>query len=243
MKLSVFPSSIETSRALILRLVEIMNEEPDRVFNIAVSGGNTPALMFDLWANEYMDITPWDRMRSYWVDERCVPPDDSDSNYGMMRNLLLGLTPILYENVFRIRGEAKPAKEAVRYSELVRQQVPQKRGWPEFDIVLLGAGDDGHTSSIFPGQEDLLTSNSIYVVSAHPRNGQKRIAMTGYPIQNARYVIFLITGKNKVDVVEEICHSGDTGPAAYIAHHAQNVELFVDKAAAAYIDDSNKKMN
>ena len=58
MKLSVFPSSIETSRALILRLVEIMNEEPDRVFNIAVSGGNTPALMFDLWANEYMEITP-----------------------------------------------------------------------------------------------------------------------------------------------------------------------------------------
>lgn len=57
MKLSVFPSSIETSRALILRLVEIMNEEPDRVFNIAVSGGNTPALMFDLWANEYMEIT------------------------------------------------------------------------------------------------------------------------------------------------------------------------------------------
>lgn len=65
-----------------------MNEEPDRVFNIAVSGGNTPALMFDLWANEYMEITPWDRMRIYWVDERCVPPDDSDSNYGMMRNLL-----------------------------------------------------------------------------------------------------------------------------------------------------------
>ena len=85
MKLSVFPSSIETSRALILRLVEIMNEEPDRVFNIAVSGGNTPALMFDLWANEYVKSTPWDRMRIYWVDERCVPPDDSDSNYGMMR--------------------------------------------------------------------------------------------------------------------------------------------------------------
>ena len=59
MKLAVFPSSIETSRALILRLVELMNEEPDRIFNIAVSGGNTPALMFDLWANEYLDITPW----------------------------------------------------------------------------------------------------------------------------------------------------------------------------------------
>lgn len=240
MKLAVFPSSIETSRALILRLVELMNEEPERVFNIAVSGGNTPALMFDLWANEYVDITPWDRIRIYWVDERCVPPEDSDSNYGMMRSLLLGIVPIPYSNVFRIYGEAKPSKEAIRYSDLVKQQVPQRKGWPEFDIVLLGAGDDGHTSSIFPGQEDLLSSGSIYVVSTHPRNGQKRIALTGYPILNARHVIFLITGKGKADVVEEICNSGDTGPAAYIAHHARNVELFMDKGAAAYIEDCDK---
>ena len=157
MKLAVFPSSIETSRALILRLVELMNEEPDRIFNIAVSGGNTPALMFDLWANEYLDITPWNRMKIYWVDERCVPPEDSDS--------------------------------------------------------------------------------------IHPCNGQKRIAMTGYPILNARHVIFLITGKNKADVVEEICNSGDTGPAAYIAHHAQNVELFIDKGAASYIGDASKEIH
>lgn len=235
MKLEIFPSSIETSRGLILRLMEFMREEPDKVFNIAVSGGTTPALMFDLWANEYADITPWNRMRIYWVDERCVPPDDSDSNYGMMRNLLLGLVPIPYENVFRIRGEAQPREEAIRYSELVRKQVPLKRGWPEFDIVLLGAGDDGHTSSIFPGQEDLLTSNSAYVVSIHPRNGQRRIAMTGLPILNARHVIFLITGKDKADVVGEICNSGDTRPAAYIAHHARNVELYVDKGAALHI--------
>lgn len=122
----------------------------------------------------------------------------------------------------------------------MKQQVPLKQGWPEFDIILLGAGDDGHTSSIFPGQESLLTSDSIYVVSSHPRNGQKRIAMTGYPILNARHVIFLIMGKSKADVVEEICNSGDTGPAAYIAHHAQNVELFMDKGAALYIDGQDK---
>lgn len=129
----------------------------------------------------------------------------------------------------------KPAKEAVRYSELVSQQVPKKNGWPEFDIVLLGAGDDGHTSSIFPGQEALLSSDQIYVTSTHPRNGQKRIAMTGFPILTARLVIFLITGKAKAEVVEEICHSGDTGPAAYIAHHAENVELFMDAGAAMYV--------
>ena len=146
MKLAVFPSSIETSRALILRLVELMNEEPDRIFNIAVSGGNTPALMFDLWANEYLDITPWNRMKIYWVDERCVPPEDSDSNYGMMRNLLLGIAPIPYENVFRIRGEAKPVKEAVRYSELVKQQLPYRLGWPELTLCCL----ERETTGILP---------------------------------------------------------------------------------------------
>ena len=112
-----------------------------------------------------------------------------------MRSLLLGIVPIPYENVFRIRGEEKPVKEAARYSELVDRQVPKKNGWPEFDIVLFGAGEDGHTSSIFPGQEALLSSDQIYVTSIHPRNGQKRIAMTGFPILTARLVIFLITGK------------------------------------------------
>lgn len=235
MKLSVFSSSMETARALILHLIDIMNEEPEKIFNIAVSGGNTPALMFDLWANEYADQTPWGRIVFYWVDERCVPPENSDSNFGIMRSLLLGIVPISYTHIFRIRGEEKPAKEAVRYSALVARQVPEKNGWPEFDIILLGAGDDGHTSSIFPGQEALLSSDLIYVVSTHPRNGQKRIAMTGIPILNARRVIFLITGKAKAEVVEEIYYSGDTGPAAYVAHHAQNVEVFMDRGAAMYV--------
>ena len=228
MRLSVFPSSMETARSLIFHLVDIMNAEPDKTFNIAVSGGSTPALMFDLWANEYADITPWKRMKLYWVDERCVPPEDSDSNYGMMRSLLLGIVPIPYENVYRIRGEEKPAKEAARYSELVSRQVPKKNGWPEFDIVLLGAGDDGHTSSIFPGQEYLLSSFHPYEASVNPYNGQPRIAMTGCLLFNARKIVFLITGKNKTDVVYDIMKSGDTGPAAYVAHHAESVDIFTD---------------
>ena len=146
------------------------------------------------------------------------------------------VVPIDYENVFRIRGEDRPDKEAVRYSKVVESQVPMQDGWPVFDVILLGAGGDGHTSSIFPGQEKLLSSDRIYEVSYNPNNGQKRIAMTGCPIINARRVIFLITGRNKAEVVEEICTSGDTGPAAYIAHHAKNVELFLDDYAAANIN-------
>ena len=236
MKPFIYPSSIETARALILHLIKIMIDEPGKTFNIALSGGSTPALMFDLWANEYSDITPWTRMKVFFVDERCVPPENSDSNYGMVRSLLVGVVPIDYENVFRIRGEDRPDKEAVRYSKVVESQVPMQDGWPVFDVILLGAGGDGHTSSIFPGQEKLLSSDRIYEVSYNPNNGQKRIAMTGCPIINARRVIFWITGRNKAEVVEEIYTSGDTGPAAYIAHHAKNVELFLDDYAAANIN-------
>ena len=231
MKLSVFSSSIETSRALILRLVEIMNEEPDRVFNIAVSGGNTPALMFDLWANEYMEITPWDRMRIYWVDERCVPAEDSESNYGTMRRLLLDKVHMPEEYIFPIDGNNRPDNEAKRYSSVVRCHASLWHGFPALDIVLLGAGEDGHTSSIFPGQEHLLSSFHPYEVSVNPYNGQKRIAMTGCLLFNAKQLIFFVTGRNKANVVQDILDSGDTGPAAYVAHHAWNVEVFMDELA------------
>lgn len=239
MKALIYPSFIETARALILHLLNIMKDDPDKTFHIAFSGGSTPALMYDLWANEYKDITPWTRIKLYFVDERCVPPENSESNYGMINSLMLGAIPIPYENVFRIKGEENPEKEAVRYSGMVKRQLPSKDGWPVFDVVLLGAGTDGHTSSIFPGQEKLLTSDKIYVVSHNPNNGQKRIAMTGCAIINARHVIFLITGRNKAGVVAEMCTFGDTGPAAYVAHHAENAELFLDDYAASKINVEN----
>ncbi len=235
MKPYIYPSNSETARALILHIVKMMLDKPFNKFHMAVSGGVTPALMFDIWANEYKDITPWDQMKIFWVDERCVPPENSDSNYGIMRGLLLGKVPIPYQNVFRIRGEENPQKEAARYSQIIREQVPMRDGWPVFDLVLLGVGSDGHTSSIFPGQERLLDSDHIYEASVNPNNGQRRVAMTGMPMLKADQVIFLITGKEKAAVVEDICLSGDTAPAAYIAHHAPHVELFLDDSAAAKV--------
>lgn len=233
MKRFIYPSSIETARALTLHLIKLLNDEPEKVFHIAFSGGSTPALMFDVWANEYSNITPWERIKVWWVDERCVRPENSESNYGMMRMLLLDVVPIPHSNIFRIMGENKPADEAVRYSHLVRKNLPVENDMPVFDFVLLGAGNDGHTSSIFPGQEHLLTSSEVYEATYNPNSGQSRIALTGQPIINAEKVIFLIMGKEKADVVSEICMSGDTGPAAYVAHHAREVELFLDQSAAA----------
>ncbi|KAA6304537.1 6-phosphogluconolactonase, partial [termite gut metagenome] len=177
--------------------------------------------------------TPWKRLKIWWVEERCVPPEHSDSNYRLMRMLLLDTIAISQEHIYRIKGEEKPTREALRYSELVKKYVPEKDNCPIFDIILLGMSKEGYTSSIFSGQEQLLSSSQIYEVSRNPYDGQPRISLTGNPITKARYVIFLITGKAKANMVSKILTSGDTSSAAYIYHHANNAEMFLDAGAAS----------
>ena len=233
MNLNVYPTPNETAASLIRYILLLMKRQPEKVFNIAFSGGRTPAIMFDIWADEFADVTPWKRLKVWWVDERCVPPKDLESNYGLMRKYLLDTVPIPHGNIIRIHGEANPEEEAQRYSKLVEERVPYVGNLPSFDIVLLGIGNDGHTSSIFPGQEHLLSSSRLYEVSVNPGSGQKRIALTGKPILNAQYVIYLVTGKDKANILHEIYTSGDTTPAGYIARRAGNIAFFADKEAAA----------
>lgn len=231
MKSYIYQTSMETARSLIEHLLAMMGNEPDKTFYFAFSGGSTPSLMFDIWAHEYKEVTPWERMRIYWVDERCVPAESYESNYGTMRRLLLTKVEMPVEYVYPINGVNRPKEEAKRYSSLVCRTVPVEEELPVFDAVLLGAGTDGHTSSIFPGQEYLLTSFHPYEVSVNPYNKQKRIAMTGRLLFAARRIIFFVIGSDKANVVYDMLHSGDTGPAAYVAHHAECVELFADAQA------------
>lgn len=233
MTLHVFPTAAETARALIGHILQLLGDSDRQEFNIALSGGSTPALMFDLWAAEFSEATPWERICFYWVDERCVGPEDAESNYGMTRRHLFEKVSVQAEHVFRIEGEADPEAESRRYASLVARQVPVADGFPVFDLVLLGAGDDGHTSSIFPGQEHLLTTAQAYAVGTHPATGQKRVALTGEPIVRAARLVFLMTGGKKAPVLKAMSDASDSGPAAYVAHHARHaVEVFADEAAA-----------
>ncbi len=230
----IHKTDAEASRALIVRILELAAAcPPGSKVNIALSGGSTPALMFRLWATEYDEQTPWERIRLFWVDERCVPPTDGQSNYGMTRDNLLDKVDIPAGNVVRIMGENDPETEALRYGEMVRNLLPEEEGIPVFDIVLLGAGDDGHTSSIFPGQEHLLTTPATYAVGTHPASQQQRVALTGLPIIHARNLIFLLTGAGKQQVLADIIDQTDAGPAAYVARRAlHTVEIYTDEAAA-----------
>ena len=113
---------------------------------------------------------------------------------------------------------------------MVKDFVPLEDGFPAFDIILLGVGTDGHTSSIFPGQEDLLTTPKSYVVSKQPSSGQLRVALTGQPIMHSARLFFLLSGKSKHLVFNDIIAENDAGPAAYVAHHAiHSVEVFYGK--------------
>jgi 6-phosphogluconolactonase len=203
-------------------------------FNVAISGGNTPKLLFNLLATRYDDSFPWHFVRLFWVDERCVPPVHPESNFGMTYETLLKHVPIPDQNIFRMIGESDPQKEAKRYGDLLLNQLPVKKSLPLFDFILLGMGDDGHTASIFPNQLELLDASEPVAVATHPVSGQKRITLTGQVINAAGQVAFLITGSSKATVLNQILRREpgfEKYPTSYIHSANGSACFFIDKEA------------
>lgn len=202
-------------------------------FNIALSGGSTPKIIFEELSKNYKDKFDWNEIHFYWGDERCVPPDDTESNYGMTKKYLLDHINIPRENIHRIKGENDPVIEAERYSDEIKILVNSKNGLPNFDLVMLGLGEDGHTASIFPDQMNLLHSEKICEVATHPSTGQKRITITGKVINNSRAVTFLVTGERKSETLNKVLKEKDERlPATYIQPFNGSLKYFVDESAA-----------
>ncbi|MEO1517521.1 MAG: 6-phosphogluconolactonase [Bacteroidota bacterium] len=202
-----------------------------KYFHMALSGGSTPKALFAHLAAAYADRIDWQKLHLYWGDERCVPPDDEQSNYRMTHEQLLQHVDIPTENIHRVRGEEEPAVEVQRYGHLIESRLPIVNGRPSFDLVILGMGADGHTASIFPHEMELLTAADHCAVATHPDSGQRRISLTGEVIRAARQIHFLVTGTSKSPVVKEIFHQ--TGAyESYPAYHIQKGEWWMDKGAS-----------
>jgi len=239
-KTHIFDDCIQASRAVAEVILEKSNSKSKegKFLNIALSGGSTPKQLFLLLADEYENLISWETINLYWVDERCVPPNDKESNFGMTYDTLLNRAFIPTENIFRIKGEDVPKNEVERYKNLLLENLPVKNCFPVFDIILLGMGDDGHTASIFPNNIELLNSEFSVVQAIHPISGQKRITLTGKTICNAEQIVFLICGKSKASILKQIINNelnSQQFPAAIFRNSQGIVDFFIDKEAGSLL--------
>jgi 6-phosphogluconolactonase len=212
-------------------------------FVVALSGGSTPRGAYERLATEpLVSRVAWSRVQVLWGDERCVPPDQGESNYRMARETLLDHVPIPAANVHRIHGEDDPAAAAARYEATMRALLKTPAGPPRaapgarIDLVLLGLGDDGHTASLFPGSaaahEQTRWVMAEYVAAA----SMWRVTLTPAVINAAAEVLFVVSGRAKAGVVRRVLEGPRRPqelPAQAIAPSSGRVRWCLDAAAAA----------
>ena len=187
------------------------------LFRLGLAGGNTPRAVYAAMAAQGGADFPWAKVQITFGDERCVPPDDKDSNYLMAKESLLSVVPIPEGNVFRMRGEIEPAAAAAEY-EAQLAAVASRLGEPRYahDLLLLGLGPDGHTASLFPGSVALEENERNIIPATGPKPPPQRLTMT-FPLINAsREIAFLVNEAAKKQVIEEVQAGDARHPAARI---------------------------
>ncbi|HYQ57077.1 MAG TPA: 6-phosphogluconolactonase [Draconibacterium sp.] len=237
-EVKIFSKPKNVYNAIAKELIKMVQNSKQEIFDIALSGGNSPKGLFKKISKKYAEQIPWERIHLWWGDERCVPPTDEQSNYKMTVDFLLSTITIPEENIHRIRGEEDPNQEALRYSKEMNEALNSRDGNPVFDLIILGLGDDGHTASIFPDQLELFEHENNCAVAVHPLSGQKRITITGNVLNNANQIFFLVTGTNKALRISEIMNDNDAAqllPAYYISPANGSLTWFLDDEAAAQI--------
>lgn len=209
-------------------------------FTWCLAGGHTPRPLYELLAtDELARRIEWGRAEVFFGDERCVAPDDEQSNYRMAREALLDRVPLPADHVHRIEAERERSEAVARYDAVLRRYLGvEATGSPStgFDLVLLGMGEDGHTASLFPDSVD----DASQWVSARMREaaGQWRITLTPTVFDAAREVRFLVSGPGKAQRLVDVIlgtPSPDRLPAQRIAPSHGDVTWMVDRAAAAML--------
>ena len=210
------------------------------VARVAISGGSTPQAAFKLLADPaqpFANTIAWDKLQLYWVDERCVAPDDPESNYGVCKRLLLDHVGIPAENVHRIEGELDPEEAAARYESVLRNSMKLEGAEsPAFDLLLLGMGDDGHTASLFPHTDGLNELGRLAIANHVPQKNTWRISLTWTVINQASEVSFDIGGEAKASIVSEVFtgpRDPERLPSQLIRPANGRLLLQLDEAAAA----------
>jgi 6-phosphogluconolactonase len=219
---------------------KILSEDSFRkrgLFVAALSGGNTPR---DFYSHLALpgDHGIWKRTHIFVVDERYVPSTNADSNYGMLSRLLLDRVPVPAENRHPVPVQERTLEKAAgKYEEEIRQFFELREGvFPQFDLIMLGIGEDGHTASLFPGHDALEgKKHFVSAVKEAPKKHQ-RVTLTLPVINNARNIIFLVAGKEKADAVKEVMEEKNPSlPASMVRPIKGNLSFVLDREAASLL--------
>jgi 6-phosphogluconolactonase len=237
-ELHVFPDSWALAAGLADLFVESAQAAvcARGAFRVALSGGETPRATYELLAQSpRAESVPWKDVYVYFSDERCVPPTDERSNYGMAKEAFLQSVPIYLGHVHRMLGEIEPGHAANSYASILRAELGDP---PHFDLVMLGLGPDGHTASLFPGTPPDPGDHAL--VRAVYADSQKmwRITFTPKLINLARTVVFAVEGAAKAEILAAVL-TGEYDPVRYPAQSvrpsAGRLLWYVDEAAAAML--------
>ena len=241
----IFATSAELTAAAAERFVAAAGAAIDATgsFSVALSGGSTPRALFVALASaSWSSRVRWADVHLFWGDERCVPPDDIESNYGMARELLLDHVSLRAANVHRIRGEDDPTAAAARYERDLRDAFGTPTGPPlatpgkRFNMVLLGLGANGHTASLFPRLRAVRERTKWVMAERIEAVLQWRVTLTLPILNQAAEVLFLVSGPEKAAILRRVlCGTRDSDdlPAQSIVPAAGCVRWLVDAAAAA----------
>ena len=207
---------VHDAAEFILRHARAALAERDQ-FRIALSGGNTPRPVYTEFARIARDL-PWDRVFFTFGDERCVPPDDPQSNFRMARESLFVLGAVPQKSIARMRGEIDPQIAAQEYQDGLDLLATQGGEMIyRHDLILLGVGDDGHTASLFPDTAALEETTRKVVANFVPKFDSWRITFT-YPLINqARHVCFLVNANKNPALLEKILDGDQQYPSARVA--------------------------
>ncbi len=208
-------------------------------FFVALSGGKTPkGFMVLLGQREDSLRLPWDRIHIFWADERAVEPDSQQSNYRLAKDAFLSSVAIPNENIHRMEAELGDLPTAAqKYEQQLKSTLPREKGWmPRFDLVFLGMGSDGHTASLFPGQQPCRPNELVCPVE-NP-DTIDRLTFCPVVLKAAERIVVLVAGGEKARTLAEVITTEPDGlkyPIHVLWPVLEKVYWFVDKSAGLYI--------
>jgi 6-phosphogluconolactonase len=225
-------AAAEACGADIFALLEKARSERG-VAHLAVSGGSTPRIMFEWMSRQGFD---WRDVHLFWVDERCVPIDDSQSNFRMTRESLLDNIHLAPERIHRVETEFTPEEATARYvADLTRTFGLRPGEFPVFDVLQRGMGPDMHTASLFPGEPLINDTNGIAGLVWVEKFRQHRVTLLRGTLERARKTLCLVTGADKTDPLVTVLRG--EGDPLHVPSKISSPEMvwYLDRVAAAKV--------